>query len=100
MKKCKFLPGHKYWYGDLSKFGFYGEILCTKRINYKKHKKTILKFMITNLIIKNFNAGARSFLAWFYDENPIHLYSGDFENIEEIDTWYFTLSAENEIVSE
>ena len=91
MSKCKFEPGKKYWYGNLDKFGFYAVVFCTKRVNHRDGYST-LKFVITDLKINEFNIGAKEFIAWLNNENPITIESSEYESI---DTWYFTLDAEN-----
>lgn len=91
MSKCKFEPGKKYWYGDLDEFGFYAVVFCTKRVNHRDGYST-LKFVITDLKINEFNIGAREFIALFRSSNSITIESSEYESI---DTWYFTLDAEN-----
>lgn len=95
MKVCKFLPGKKYRYGGLEKFGFKAVVLCTNRVNHRNGTTTV-KFIILDLKINEFNAGAREFIDWLQHEKPITIDNSDFEHI---DTWYFTLDAENVIVS-
>lgn len=89
MDEFKFVPGKKYRYGDLDKFGFYAVVLCTKRVNHRNQSST-LNFMISDLKIKEFNIGAREFIEWF--SRPIDIWNSDYETIE---AWYFTLDAEN-----
>ena len=93
MNEFKFIPGKKYRYGDLEKFGFYAVVFCTKRVNHRDGHST-LKFVITDLKINEFNIGAREFIAWLNNENPITIESSEYESI---DTLYFTLDAENEL---
>ena len=93
MKEFKFIPGKKYRYGDLDKFGFYAVVFCTKRVNHRDGYST-LKFVITDLKINEFNIGAREFIWWFRSNNSITIESSEYESI---DTLYFTLDAENEL---
>ena len=91
MNEFKFIPGKKYRYGDLDKFGFYAVVFCTKRVNHRDGYST-LKFVITDLKINEFNIGAREFIVWFRSSNSITIESSEYESI---DTLYFTLDAEN-----
>ena len=98
LKKYLFEPNHYYKYGDIEKFGFVAIIVCEKRINHRDGSTT-LSFTITDLKVEKFNSGCIAFLNRLIPDNKFYINRFESEGYETIDTWYYTIDAENEVDS-